>query len=74
MCGDVKMSEDNVQEHILQGRNIRGRNVSARILPVPVGGGKKSDTGIIPMIFTRRCIILWITLMLLQPPLSHTSR
>jgi hypothetical protein len=37
-------------------------------------GGKYSDTGIIPVIFIWANISMWITLLLFQPPLSHTSR
>jgi hypothetical protein len=36
-------------------------------------GEKLSDTGIIPMIVVWSYIRLWITLILFQPPLSHTS-
>jgi hypothetical protein len=56
---------------------MKKKLLRSRLYPVKFAlsvGEKQSDIGITPMTVIRLYIRLWITLMLFQPPLSHTSR
>jgi hypothetical protein len=66
-----------ISDIIYNGEMVTGCSLdSATLISVTAlsVGEEHADTGITPTIVTRSYIRLWITLMLFQPPLSHTSR